>query len=78
VIVSLLIAGLVALFAALCYAEFAALIPAAGSAYTYTYVVLGELPAWLVGECRYIPVMIMDIYQLLHVWCNSNLLREFD
>lgn len=49
VILSFLIAGVVCICAALAYAEMATLIPAAGSAYTYTYAVLGELPAWFVG-----------------------------
>jgi APA family basic amino acid/polyamine antiporter len=44
-----LIAGAVCVVAALCYAEIAAMIPVAGSAYTYTYSVMGELLAWTVG-----------------------------
>jgi len=43
------IAGLVCIVAALCYAEIAAMIPVAGSAYTYTYATVGELLAWTVG-----------------------------
>lgn len=43
------IAGLICIVAALCYAEIAAMIPVAGSAYTYTYSVMGELLAWTVG-----------------------------
>jgi APA family basic amino acid/polyamine antiporter len=49
VILSFLIAGLASAAAALCYAEFAGLIPVAGSAYTYSYAVLGEGAAWLIG-----------------------------
>jgi APA family basic amino acid/polyamine antiporter len=43
------IAGLICIVAALCYAEIAAMIPVAGSAYTYTYAVMGEMLAWTVG-----------------------------
>lgn len=49
VILSFAIAGAVCACAALCYAEMASLTPQAGSAYTYTYVTLGELLAWVVG-----------------------------
>src|SRR3954471_8771899 len=49
VVLSFLIAGIASAAAALCYAEFAGLIPVTGSAYTYGYAVLGELPAWLIG-----------------------------
>ena len=43
------ISGLGCAFAALCYAEFAAMIPIAGSAYTYSYATMGELFAWIIG-----------------------------
>ncbi|MFK0121335.1 amino acid permease [Streptomyces sp. NPDC090994] len=49
VTLSFLIAGAASAAAALCYAEFAGLIPQAGSAYTYGYAVLGELAGWLIG-----------------------------
>ena len=49
VILSFAIAGVICACAALAYAEMATMIPASGSAYTYTYVVLGELIAWIVG-----------------------------
>src|SRR6201994_3744002 len=49
VILAFAIAGAVCACAALAYAEMATMIPASGSAYTYTYVVLGELLAWIVG-----------------------------
>src|ERR1700679_1850008 len=46
---SFVIAGFVCAVTALCYAELAAMVPVSGSAYTYSYAVLGELVAWLVG-----------------------------
>ena len=49
IVISFVFAGLGCLFAGLCYAEFAAMIPIAGSAYTYGYATLGELFAWIIG-----------------------------
>ncbi|HEX2094999.1 MAG TPA: amino acid permease [Longimicrobiaceae bacterium] len=49
VVISFIVAGLGCLFAGLCYAEFAAMIPIAGSAYTYGYATLGEFIAWIIG-----------------------------
>jgi APA family basic amino acid/polyamine antiporter len=49
VVLSFVVAGFGCLFAALCYAEFAALAPVAGSAYTYAYATLGEMFAWIIG-----------------------------
>jgi amino acid permease len=46
---SFILSGTGCAFAALCYAEFAAMIPLAGSAYTYAYATLGELFAWIIG-----------------------------
>lgn len=48
-IVSLMVSGAACVFAALCYAEFAAMAPVAGSAFTYAYATLGELFAWIIG-----------------------------
>lgn len=48
-VISMIIAALASLFAALCYSEFASMIPVAGSAYTYTYATMGEFMAWMVG-----------------------------
>ena len=47
--VSLLLVAVVCAFTGLCYAELASMIPIAGSAYTYTYVIMGELVAWIIG-----------------------------
>ena len=49
VAVSILLTAVVCGFCALCYAEFASLVPLAGSAYTYSYATLGELVAWIIG-----------------------------
>jgi APA family basic amino acid/polyamine antiporter len=49
VVLSFVLAGIASVFAALCYSEFASLVPMAGSAYTYGYATLGELVAWIIG-----------------------------
>lgn len=49
VVLSFVAAGIASGFAALCYSEFAALVPMSGSAYTYSYATLGELFAWIIG-----------------------------
>ena len=49
VVLSFILAGTASAFAALCYSEFAALVPMSGSAYTYSYATLGELFAWIIG-----------------------------
>lgn len=49
VVLSMVLAGIVSLFAALCYSEFAASVPIAGSAYAYGYGTLGEFIAWIIG-----------------------------
>ncbi len=49
IVLSFVLAGAGCLFAGLCYAEFASMIPVAGSAYTYGYATLGELIAWIIG-----------------------------
>ena len=48
-VISFMISGAACLFTALCYAEFATMVPVAGSAYTYSYVTLGEIWAWIIG-----------------------------
>jgi APA family basic amino acid/polyamine antiporter len=49
VTIAFIVAGIGSAFAGLCYAEFASMIPIAGSAYTYSYVTMGELVAWIIG-----------------------------
>jgi len=49
VVLSFIIAAIICTLAGLCYAELASLIPVAGGSYSYSYVALGELPAWIVG-----------------------------
>jgi APA family basic amino acid/polyamine antiporter len=49
VMISFVLSGLACAFVALCYAELAALIPVSGSTYTYTYITLGEIFAWIIG-----------------------------
>jgi len=49
VVLSFALAGVASIFAALCYSEFASLVPVAGSAYTYAYATLGEIFAWIIG-----------------------------
>src|SRR5205807_7956805 len=49
IVLSFVVSGIACAFAGLCYAEFASLIPIAGSAYTYSYATLGELIAWIIG-----------------------------
>ncbi|CAG1773185.1 putative amino acid permease YhdG [uncultured bacterium] len=49
IVLSFIVSGMVCVFAGLCYAELASMIPVAGSAYTYSYATLGELFAWIIG-----------------------------
>lgn len=51
VVFSFLLAAAACLCAGLCYAEFAAIVPTSGSAYTYVYAAFGRFPAWLIGWC---------------------------
>ncbi len=57
IIISFIIAAVICTFAALCYAEFASLIPIAGSAYTYAFVAIGEFFAWIMGTALTIEYM---------------------
>src|SRR5271167_3793654 len=49
VVLSYVVAGIACVLAAFCYSEFAAMVPVAGSAYTYAYATLGEIFAWIIG-----------------------------
>src|SRR5579859_463618 len=49
IVISYIIAGIGCVFAGLCYAEFASMLPIAGSAYTYGYSTMGEIVAWIIG-----------------------------
>jgi APA family basic amino acid/polyamine antiporter len=49
IVISFIISGIACAFAGLCYAEFASMIPIAGSAYTYAYATMGEFFAWIIG-----------------------------
>ena len=51
VVLSFILASFACALAGLCYAELAAVVPVAGSAYTYAYATLGELVAWIIGWC---------------------------
>jgi APA family basic amino acid/polyamine antiporter len=61
-ILSFVITGIACAFSALCYAEIAAMVPASGSAYTYAFVALGELPAWIIGWDLIIEYAVGNIY----------------
>lgn len=85
VIVSFIIAGIVCGAAVMCYAEFASMIPAAGSAYTFTYTTVGEFVAWIIGwdlilemlmagsvVSKYWGVYLDDFLNLMGVPFNSH------
>ena len=61
VVISIILAGLACVCPALCYAEFASMIPISGSAYTYTYATMGEFAAWLMGWVLMLEYAIGDI-----------------
>ncbi len=74
VVISMILASLACVFSAMCYAEFAAMIPAAGSAYLYTYATMGEFLAWIVGWSLLMEFLIGYI-AVLSAWCGY--LMEF-
>src|SRR5206468_9884490 len=77
-ILSFILTGVACGFAALCYAEFAAMIPASGSAYTYAYATLGELIAWIIGWDLIIEYAVGNVAVAIS-WSNyfQTLLRGF-
>ena len=74
VIVSMVLASFACIFSAMCYAEFATMIPVAGSAYVYTYATMGEFLAWIVGWCLVMEFLIGYI-AVLSAW--TGYLMEF-
>lgn len=86
VIISFLIAGVVCGAAVMCYAEFASMIPVAGSAYTFTYTTVGEVVAWVIGwdlilemlmagsvVSKYWDVYLNDFFRLVGWNINTNI-----
>lgn len=61
VVISIILAAVVCVCPALCYAEFASIIPVSGSVYTYTYATLGEFAAWVIGWILLLEYAISDI-----------------
>ena len=51
IVISFILAAIVCIFAGLCYAELSSMIPVSGGSYSYSYVAMGEFPAWVVGWC---------------------------
>lgn len=79
IVISLVLTAIACGFAALCYAEFAAMVPVAGSAYTYAYAALGELIAWIIGWDLIIEYAIGNVAVSVS-WSGYfvELLRTFD
>jgi basic amino acid/polyamine antiporter, APA family len=75
-VMSFVVAGLACIFSALCYAEFASMAPVAGSAYTYAYVTLGEVFAWIIGWDLVLEYTVASA-TVAHGWSKyfQNLLR---
>jgi basic amino acid/polyamine antiporter, APA family len=79
IVISFLLTAVACGFAALCYAEFAAMVPVAGSAYTYAYAALGELVAWIIGWDLIIEYAIGNVAVAIS-WSGHflDLLRQFN
>lgn len=78
IMISFLIAGGISLFAGLCYAEFATIIPISGSAYSYAYATIGEFPAWILGWGLMVQYLLLACTVSVG-WSSyfSNLLLDF-
>jgi basic amino acid/polyamine antiporter, APA family len=78
-VVSFVAAGIACIFAALCYAEFASMVPVAGSAYTYAYATLGELFAWIIGWDLILEYAVASM-TVAHGWSKNfqDVLMVFD
>jgi len=74
VILSFIIAAIACSFCALCYAEFASLLPISGSAYTYSYSTMGELVAWIIGWDLILEYMVGAIFVAIG-WAGYTLNR---
>jgi len=77
-VLSFVFAGLACIFSALCYAEFASMAPVAGSAYTYAYLTLGELMAWIIGWDLVLEYAVASC-TVAHGWSKyfQDLLKQF-
>jgi basic amino acid/polyamine antiporter, APA family len=75
---SFVFSGIACLFAGLCYAELASMIPVSGSAYTYSYATLGEFFAWIVGWCLVLEYLFSGAAVAVS-WSGAvrDILREF-
>ena len=78
VIISMLLSVVACIFSALCYSEIAAMLPVAGSAYTYTYATMGEFAAWLIGWVLMLEYSIGNI-TIVSAWTGylANFLKGF-
>jgi len=78
-ILSFVFAGLACIFSALCYAEFASMAPVAGSAYTYAYLTLGEMMAWIIGWDLVLEYAVASC-TVAHGWSKyfQDLLKQFN
>jgi APA family basic amino acid/polyamine antiporter len=76
---SFVMSGIACIFAALCYAEFASMVPVAGSAYTYAYATMGELFAWIIGWDLILEYAVASS-TVAHGWSHyfQALLDQFD